>query len=62
MDVMLAYDKKNESLTAIISFFSQAPFDITLPSLIRLERVFDLTHGCMLMKGSLLDWTVSQLT
>ncbi|KAM4035751.1 cilia- and flagella-associated protein 54 isoform 2-T2 [Anomaloglossus baeobatrachus] len=41
---------------------TQAPFDITLPSLIRLERVFDLTHGCMLMKGSLLDWTVSQLT
>ncbi|XP_073413034.1 cilia- and flagella-associated protein 54 isoform X2 [Dendrobates tinctorius] len=41
---------------------TQAPFDITSPSLIRLERVFDLTHGCMLMKGSLLDWTVSQLT
>ncbi|KAG9490483.1 hypothetical protein GDO78_006036 [Eleutherodactylus coqui] len=41
---------------------TQAPFDITLPSLIRLERVFDLTHGCMLMKGSLLDWTLSQLT
>ncbi|KAG8578276.1 hypothetical protein GDO81_010441 [Engystomops pustulosus] len=40
----------------------QAPFDMTLPSLIRLERVFDLTHGCMLMKGSLLDWTLSQLT
>ncbi|XP_018409374.1 PREDICTED: cilia- and flagella-associated protein 54 [Nanorana parkeri] len=41
---------------------TQAPFDITLPSLIRLERVFDLTHGCMLMKGSLLDWVVSQFT
>ncbi|KAM3924792.1 cilia- and flagella-associated protein 54 [Leptodactylus fuscus] len=41
---------------------TQAPFDMTLPSLIRLERVFDLTHGCMLMKGSLLDWTVSHLT
>ncbi|XP_073476369.1 cilia- and flagella-associated protein 54 isoform X3 [Aquarana catesbeiana] len=41
---------------------TQAPFDITLPSLIRLERVFDLTHGCMLMKGSLLDWVMSQFT
>ncbi|XP_063783817.1 cilia- and flagella-associated protein 54 isoform X2 [Pseudophryne corroboree] len=41
---------------------TQAPFDITVPSLIRLERVFDLTHGCMLMKGSLLDWTASQFT
>ncbi|XP_056430458.1 cilia- and flagella-associated protein 54 [Hyla sarda] len=41
---------------------TQAPFDITLPSLISLERVFDLTHGCMLMKGGLLDWTMSQLT
>ncbi|XP_068129765.1 cilia- and flagella-associated protein 54 [Hyperolius riggenbachi] len=40
----------------------QASFDITLLSLIRLERVFDLTHGCMLMKGSLLDWMVSQFT
>ncbi|XP_075062080.1 cilia- and flagella-associated protein 54 [Mixophyes fleayi] len=41
---------------------TQAPFDITLPSLIRLERIFDLTHGCMLMKGSQQDWTVSQFT
>ncbi|KAM9311613.1 cilia- and flagella-associated protein 54 [Gastrophryne carolinensis] len=41
---------------------TQAPFDITLPSLIRLERVFDLTHGCMVMKGSLLDWLVSLFT
>ncbi|XP_053575221.1 cilia- and flagella-associated protein 54 [Bombina bombina] len=39
----------------------KAPFDITLPSLIRLETFFDLTHGCMLMKGSLLDWIVSLL-
>ncbi|XP_040264159.1 cilia- and flagella-associated protein 54 [Bufo bufo] len=45
-----------------LPLITQAPFDITLPSLIRLGRVFDLTHGCMLMKGSLLDWTVSQLT
>ncbi|KAM8971997.1 cilia- and flagella-associated protein 54 [Pelodytes ibericus] len=43
-------------------FCIQAPFDITLPSLIRLEKMFDLTHGCMLMKGSLLDWVVSLLT
>eukprot|EP00079_Xenopus_tropicalis_P023165 XP_012815326.1 PREDICTED: cilia- and flagella-associated protein 54 isoform X1 [Xenopus tropicalis] len=42
--------------------FTETPFDITLPSLIRLERMFDLTHGCMLMKGCLLDWMVSQLT
>ncbi|KAG8439495.1 hypothetical protein GDO86_005631 [Hymenochirus boettgeri] len=42
--------------------FSQAPFDITLPSLIRLEKMFDLTHGSMLTKGCLLDWIVSQLT
>ncbi|KAM4748836.1 cilia- and flagella-associated protein 54 [Rhinophrynus dorsalis] len=40
----------------------QAPFDVALPSLISLENIFDLTHGCMLMKGSLLDWIVSQLT
>ncbi|XP_018107846.1 cilia- and flagella-associated protein 54 isoform X2 [Xenopus laevis] len=42
--------------------FTETPFDITLPSLIRLERMFDPTHGCMLMKGCLLDWIVSQLT
>ncbi|CAH2277598.1 Hypothetical predicted protein [Pelobates cultripes] len=40
----------------------QAPFDITLPSLIRLKKIFDLTHGCMLMKGSLLNWIVSLFT
>ncbi|KAM4676016.1 cilia- and flagella-associated protein 54 [Discoglossus pictus] len=40
----------------------KAPFDITLPSLIRLEKFFDLSHGCMLMKGSLLDWIALQLT
>uniref|UniRef100_A0A8C5N1B0 Cilia and flagella associated protein 54 n=1 Tax=Leptobrachium leishanense TaxID=445787 RepID=A0A8C5N1B0_9ANUR len=42
--------------------FSQAPFDITLPSLISLEKIFDLTHGCMLMKGSLSDWMLSLFT
>ncbi|XP_072255112.1 cilia- and flagella-associated protein 54 [Pyxicephalus adspersus] len=50
------------SSTADPQSVTKAPFDITLPSLIRLERVFDLTHGCMLMKGSLLDWVVSQFT
>ncbi|KAM5171982.1 cilia- and flagella-associated protein 54 [Mantella aurantiaca] len=50
------------SSTAGQQSVTQAPFDITLPSLIRLERVFDLTHGCMLMKGSLLDWVVSHFT
>ncbi|XP_053319636.1 cilia- and flagella-associated protein 54 [Spea bombifrons] len=41
---------------------TKAPFDITLPSLIRLEKIFHLTYGCMLMRESLLDWIVSLLT
>uniref|UniRef100_A0A2K5ECA2 Cilia and flagella associated protein 54 n=1 Tax=Aotus nancymaae TaxID=37293 RepID=A0A2K5ECA2_AOTNA len=38
---------------------SEVPFDISLPSIFSLERLFDLANGCILSGGSLFSWIVS---
>lgn len=38
---------------------SEVPFDISLPSIFDLERLFDLANGCIISGGSLFDWVVS---
>nr|XP_035113243.2 cilia- and flagella-associated protein 54 isoform X2 [Callithrix jacchus] len=38
---------------------SEVPFDISLPSIFSLERLFDLANGCILPGGSLFSWIVS---
>ncbi|XP_050605265.1 cilia- and flagella-associated protein 54 isoform X1 [Macaca thibetana thibetana] len=38
---------------------SEVPFDISLPSIFNLERLFDLANGCILSGGSLFNWIVS---
>ncbi|XP_044240443.2 cilia- and flagella-associated protein 54 isoform X1 [Ursus arctos] len=39
--------------------FSEVPFDISLPSIFNLERLFDLANGCIVSGGSLFNWIVS---
>ncbi|XP_064139775.1 cilia- and flagella-associated protein 54 isoform X1 [Loxodonta africana] len=38
---------------------SEIPFDISLPSILNLERLFDLASGCIISGGSLFNWIVS---
>ncbi|XP_045409141.1 cilia- and flagella-associated protein 54 [Lemur catta] len=38
---------------------SEVPFDISLPSIFNLERLFDLANGCIVSGGSLFNWMVS---
>ncbi|MBZ3883202.1 Cilia- and flagella-associated protein 54 [Sciurus carolinensis] len=37
----------------------EVPFDISLPSIFNLERLFDLANGCIISGGSLFNWIVS---
>lgn len=57
-----------ECCSEIISLFltdrevtplSEVPFDIALPSIFNLERLFDLANGCVVSGGSLFNWIVS---
>ncbi|XP_036157070.1 cilia- and flagella-associated protein 54 [Myotis myotis] len=38
---------------------SKVPFNVSLPSIFNLERLFDLANGCILSGGSLFNWIVS---
>ncbi|XP_036093176.1 cilia- and flagella-associated protein 54 isoform X3 [Rousettus aegyptiacus] len=38
---------------------TEVPFDISLPSIFSLERLFDLANGCIVSGGSLFNWIVS---
>ncbi|XP_055251962.1 cilia- and flagella-associated protein 54 isoform X3 [Moschus berezovskii] len=38
---------------------SEVPFDVSLPSIFSLERLFDLASGCIVSGGSLFNWMVS---
>ncbi|XP_004748547.1 cilia- and flagella-associated protein 54 [Mustela putorius furo] len=38
---------------------SEVPFDISLPSIFNLERLFDLANGCIISGGRLFNWMVS---
>ncbi|XP_076967829.1 cilia- and flagella-associated protein 54 [Tamandua tetradactyla] len=38
---------------------SEVPFDVSLPSILNLERLFDLANGCIISGGSLFNWIVS---
>uniref|UniRef100_A0A286XXS5 Cilia and flagella associated protein 54 n=1 Tax=Cavia porcellus TaxID=10141 RepID=A0A286XXS5_CAVPO len=38
---------------------TEVPFDISLPSIFNLERLFDLANGCVVSGGSLYNWMVS---
>ncbi|KAM4838472.1 cilia- and flagella-associated protein 54 [Urocitellus parryii] len=38
---------------------TEVPFDISLPSIFNLERLFDLANGCIISGGSLFNWIVS---
>ncbi|KAK2493447.1 hypothetical protein MC885_016606 [Smutsia gigantea] len=51
-----------ECCSEIISLFltdGEVPFDISLPSIFNLERLFDLANGCVVSGGSLFNWIVS---
>ncbi|XP_021564869.1 cilia- and flagella-associated protein 54 [Carlito syrichta] len=37
----------------------EVPFDVSLPNIFSLERLFDLANGCVVPGGSLFDWMVS---
>ncbi|XP_025022532.1 cilia- and flagella-associated protein 54, partial [Python bivittatus] len=41
---------------------TEIPFDITLPSIKNLSKLFDPTNGCVIMAGSVFNWIVSLLT
>ncbi|KAL1774964.1 cilia-and flagella-associated protein 54 [Sigmodon hispidus] len=38
---------------------TEVPFDISLPAIFNLERLFDLANGCIVSAGSLFNWVVS---
>ncbi|KAM5287902.1 cilia- and flagella-associated protein 54 [Ctenodactylus gundi] len=38
---------------------TEVPFDVSLPSIFNLEKLFDLANGCSISGGSLFDWVVS---
>ncbi|CAO2581415.1 Cilia- and flagella-associated protein 54 [Lemmus lemmus] len=38
---------------------TEVPFDISLPAIFSLERLFDLANGCIVSVGSLFNWVVS---
>ncbi|XP_028638870.1 cilia- and flagella-associated protein 54 [Grammomys surdaster] len=38
---------------------TEVPFDISLPAIFSLERLFDLANGCIVSIGSLFNWVVS---
>ncbi|XP_065793296.1 cilia- and flagella-associated protein 54 isoform X6 [Muntiacus reevesi] len=38
---------------------SEVPFDVSLPSIFSLERLFDLASGCIISGASLFNWMVS---
>lgn len=46
-------------LTYTFVFFPQVPFDVSLPAIFNLERLFDLANGCIVSVGSLFNWVVS---
>ncbi|CAH7326520.1 Cfap54 [Phodopus roborovskii] len=37
----------------------EVPFDVSLPAIFSLERLFDLANGCIVSVGSLFNWVVS---
>ncbi|KFO31142.1 hypothetical protein H920_07436 [Fukomys damarensis] len=37
----------------------EVPFDVSLPSIFNLERLFDVANGCLVSGGSLFNWMVS---
>ncbi|XP_074840080.1 cilia- and flagella-associated protein 54 [Carettochelys insculpta] len=43
------------------SSVTEIPFDITLQSVMNLEKMFDPANGCVIMGGSLFNWIVSLL-
>nr|XP_014426571.1 cilia- and flagella-associated protein 54-like [Pelodiscus sinensis] len=40
---------------------TEVPFDITLQSIMNLEKMFDPANGCVIAGGSLFNWIVSLL-
>uniref|UniRef100_A0ABM5GFE7 Cilia- and flagella-associated protein 54 isoform X1 n=1 Tax=Pogona vitticeps TaxID=103695 RepID=A0ABM5GFE7_9SAUR len=40
----------------------EIPFDITLPAIKNLRKLFDPANGCVIIAGSVLNWIVSLLT
>nr|XP_045008189.1 cilia- and flagella-associated protein 54 [Jaculus jaculus] len=38
---------------------TEVPFDVSLPSIFNLERLFDLSNGCIISGGTLFSWMVS---
>ncbi|XP_076776112.1 cilia- and flagella-associated protein 54 isoform X3 [Arvicanthis niloticus] len=40
---------------------TEVPFDVSLPAIFSLERLFDLANGCIVSIGSLFNWVVSLL-
>lgn len=49
---LLVHDRELTPLTEV-------PFDVSLPSIFNLERLFDVANGCIVSGGSLFTWMVS---
>ncbi|XP_010627455.1 cilia- and flagella-associated protein 54 isoform X2 [Fukomys damarensis] len=49
---LLVHDRELTPLTEV-------PFDVSLPSIFNLERLFDVANGCLVSGGSLFNWMVS---
>ncbi|KAM6216446.1 LOW QUALITY PROTEIN: cilia- and flagella-associated protein 54 [Rhynchocyon petersi] len=45
-----------------VTSLDEVPFDISLASVLSLERLFDLASGCIISGGSLFNWLVSILS
>ncbi|KAM4881809.1 cilia- and flagella-associated protein 54 isoform 1-T1 [Thomomys bottae] len=41
---------------------TEVPFDVSLPAILNLERLFDLATGCIITGGSLFNWIVSLIS
>ncbi|XP_040610987.1 cilia- and flagella-associated protein 54 [Mesocricetus auratus] len=52
---IMALFSKDEELIPL----TEVPFDVSLPAIFSLERLFDLANGCIVSVGSLFNWVVS---
>ncbi|XP_073940272.1 cilia- and flagella-associated protein 54-like [Castor canadensis] len=55
IEALFVTDKEPTPLTEV-------PFDVSLPSIFSLERLFDLANGCIVSGGSLFNWMVSVIS
>ncbi|XP_063120477.1 cilia- and flagella-associated protein 54 isoform X4 [Rattus norvegicus] len=54
IEALFSLDKDKKPLP-----LTEVPFDVSLPAIFSLERLFDLANGCIVSVGSLFNWVVS---